>query len=286
MKSRCFICALLLLALSGCAMSQRPVTGVLFGEILWENTVYVRGDVTLEEGATLHIAPGTQVLFLPPLEGEDLLQVHPFFPGSELIIRGRILARGTADEPIVFRSAQADAGRGSWGAVNLRQSPEAIFSHCIFTQADSAIHSFDSLVRVEHSLFENNLVALRFNTSDIRIEHNLIRDNAAGIRFHYGAPIINNNHLVDNGKSFFITSHPRDYLIRNNNILRSREYSVVFGEEVPEDVQMADNYWGSTDPAQIEASLFDGRRLAYLGQLIYLPAATQPFAEAGPSWIR
>ncbi|MDO3379430.1 right-handed parallel beta-helix repeat-containing protein [Geoalkalibacter halelectricus] len=282
---RCYLtCVVLLVVLSGCTLAARPITGDLHGEIFWENTVYLRGDVTIEEGATLHIVPGTQVVFLPPVEGEDLLRIHPFFPGSELIVRGRILARGTAEAPIVFRAAREDAGAGSWGAVNLRQSPEAVFSHCIFTQADSAIHSFDSQVRVTQSIFQDNLVALRFNTSDMHISHNLIRGNDAGIRFHYGAPVIEFNHLVDNGRAFFFTSHPRDYVIRYNNILDSRDYAAVLGEEVPEDVLMADNHWGTNDPERIEARFFDGRRLSYLGNILYLPLAQHPFPDAGPAW--
>ncbi|WP_305046149.1 right-handed parallel beta-helix repeat-containing protein [Geoalkalibacter sp.] len=275
--------ALLGFCLTGCSVAQ-PLTGVLEGDQHWRGRVLLRGDVVLAEGATLHIAPGTQVLFLPPVESEDLLTLHPYFPGSELIVHGRLVARGTPSNPIQFRAADPEAGPGSWGAINLRESPEALFSHCIFTQADSAIHSFGSRVRVEHSLFEHNLVALRFNTSEIVIEHNLIRENDAGIRFHLGAPLIVNNILRDNNKSFFLTSDPRDYHIRHNNILGSREYAVVLGEEVPDEVMMADNYWGTTDARSIEDGFFDGRRLNHLGQVRYQPLATQPFAEAGPAW--
>ncbi|WP_305042759.1 right-handed parallel beta-helix repeat-containing protein [Geoalkalibacter sp.] len=279
------LAAFVLGILPGCA-APRPLTGLLEGDLHWQGRVLLRGDVVIAEGAHLHIAPGTRVLFLPPAEGEDRLTLHPYFPGSELIVHGRIIARGTPEKPIEFRAADAQAGPGSWGAINLRESPEAIFSHCIFTQADSAIHSFGSKVLVEQSLFERNLVAVRFNTSEIRIAHNLIRDNDAGIRFHLGAPVVINNDLRDNNKSFFLTADPRDYRITRNNILGSRQYAVVLGEDVPDDVQMAENYWGTMDAQVIETQFFDGRRLEHLGRVRYAPLLDRPVPEAGPAWTR
>ncbi len=275
-----------LLLLAGCASRPTVVRGELRGPLVWEGEVRISGDVVLGEGSDLVIRPGTTVLFLDPAPGEDRLSEHPNFPGSELIVRGHLRAEGTASSPITFRHAETSAPAGSWGGINLEKSPGATFRHCRFTQADSALHSQESRALVEQSLFEGNRVGVRFHSSAMRIAHNLFRENGTAIRFHFGAPSILANRLEGNGKGFFITSHPEDYLIEGNSVTGSREYSVVLGEEVPEDVDLAGNYWGSVDPAVIEEGFFDGRREGHLGRVRYRPFVLSPIAEAGPTWNR
>ncbi len=273
----------LLLMLSGCTINQKPlIRGVLHGELVWQGEVFVAGDVVLEEDAKLVILPGTRVRFMPPETGPDQLVEHPHFPGSELIIKGQIHAVGTAAEPIVFEAVDTDASAGFWGAINLVGSQEAVFEYCVFRQADSAIHSWDSQVYIEQSLFEDNLVGVRFNDSEILIEHNLLRNNQSAIRFHLGSPVICENEFSGNNVNVFVTSHPRDYHIENNSFGIPKEYQVVFGEEVPEDVSMPRNYW--VHAATQEDSFYDGRRSPYLGRVIVEPQRTAPSSQAGLSW--
>jgi hypothetical protein len=240
--------------------------------------------VIVPEGARVTIAPGTTILFLPPTAGEDQLTEHPNFPGSELIVRGTLVAEGNPAAPITFRFVDPDGSPGSWGGINLTGSPHASFRYCRFTQADSALHSQESHVSVEESLFEGNGVAIRFHSSDFRIENNLLRHNGTAIRFHFGAPLIRRNDIRDNDKGLFITSSPRNYRIEENNILGSRSYSVALGEDVPADVPMPLNYWGTPDPSVIEDSFFDGRRDSHLGEVLITPFAVSPIEGAGISW--
>ncbi len=278
------IMIVLAVCLCSCAVPQMPVAGTLHGEVSWQGRVYLDGDVVLGEGSRLLIAPGSEIVFLPASEGRDLLTAHPNFPGSELIIRGELVAEGTAAAPITFRHLDPRAPAGSWGGINLSQSPRASFRFCRFTQADSAVHSQESTVFVEESLFENNLVGIRFFSSDMLIENNLLRRNGTAIRFHFGSPVICRNEIVDNRRAFFFTSYPRDFHIRSNTIRGSSEYAVVLGEEVPDDVPMPENYWGTTDLAAIEASFFDGRRTGYLGAVRVVPVLAAADERAGISW--
>lgn len=270
---------------AGCAKPIPPLQGVLQGAQHWRGTVYLQGDVVLPAEASLVIAPGTEVIFLASPPELDLLQNHPNFPGSELIVRGRLIAEGTAERPITFRYVDPRAAAGSWGAVNIEGSPEVSFRHCRFRQADSAVHSRDARVTVEESVFENNLVGIRFNNTEILIERNLLQHNGAAIRFHLGAPVICQNLIRDNDVGLFLTSHPLGYHIEANNLINQRRYQVVLGEEVPDDVVMPRNYWGGTELEAIRQSLFDGQRSSYLGRVLVLPLAQQPIANAGPSWM-
>lgn len=263
---------------------QRTVSGDLSGDIVWTGQVNIHGDVVLKEGSQLTILPGTEVVF-QPAGSNDRFSAHPHFPGSELIVRGKVVAEGTPESPVVFRYVDESAAPGSWGGINVVESFDSSFAYAVFRQADSAIHSQDSRVYIEQSIFESNLVAIRFHTSEILIENNLIRNNGTGIRFHFGQPVICKNDIVGNGKGFFISSHPRNYLIENNSI-HANERNVVLGEEVPEDVSMLRNYWGTVDADLIQSSFFDGQLESYLGKVEFSPLRTEPDPASGINWNR
>lgn len=275
------------LLLAGCLLpGGTTVSGTLHGRIEWHGTVLIDGDVVVDADAVLTIAPGTQVLFLPPSTGRDRHIDHPHFPGSELIVKGRLLAEGTATAPIVFAHRDAAAAAGSWGGVNLVESPSTVFRYCFFRQADSAVHSQKSQVLVEACRFTGNLVAIRFHDSAIRIEHNSLYGNDTAIRFHGGAPVIRFNDLHDNDRGLFITAHPRDVTLTDNHLTGNRRFAVVLGEEVPEAIAMPGNWWGSEVAAVIETGFFDGRRVDYLGRIDYQPLAVKPIPEVGVPWNR
>jgi hypothetical protein len=95
------------------------VTEASVGEVLQGNinadrtldagTVWVlRGTVQVQDGATLTIEPGTLVLGDQPTQGTLLV-----------LQGGRLVADGTAAEPIVFTSALAPGSRakGNWGGI-------------------------------------------------------------------------------------------------------------------------------------------------------------------------
>jgi hypothetical protein len=262
-----------------------PVTGVVHGDTRWQGTVFIGGDVVIAETARLSIAPGSNVVFLPPVPGRDVFVDPPNFPGNELIVQGSLIAEGTATAPIVFRHADPAAPAGSWGGINLREGSEASFRYVRIVQANSAIHSHKSKASIEESRIENNLFGLRFNTTNFIIRNNLLRGNGTAIRFHFGAPVIRNNLIADNEQGFFITSYPRDYRIDGNNIVGNRRYTVVLGEEVPDDVEMSGNFWGTDDSEAIADSLFDGRVDNYLGKVLFAPFAEAPVFQIGPSWV-
>lgn len=271
--SRLLIAVSFLFLLGACTPVRRPqvIAGSIAVPQQWSGIVHIDGDVVIEETAVVHIAPGTEIVFLPPSPGTDRFVDHPHFFGSELIVRGRIHAGGTAAAPIVFRHVDPAAPAGSWGGINLVQTSGSSFRHCHFTQADSAVHSQDSTVTVSCSIFTGNRVAVRFHSSAIAITDNRLEKNGTAIRFHFGAPTISGNLLRENDKGMFITASPADYRISGNAIVASREAQVVLGEEVPDDVNLTGNFWGSVDPRQIEGGFFDGRRSDYLGKVRYAP---------------
>lgn len=278
--------ALLTLFLGACLGTAKPLSGMLSGDIHWRERVFVDGDLVLAEDSRLIIAPGTEVLFLTPGPGRDAWTEHPNFFGSELIVRGELIAEGTSAAPIVFAHADPGAAPGSWGGINLEPASRARFAFCHFTQADSAVHSQEANVSVSQSLFERNLVGIRFYSSAMHIENNLLRDNGTAIRFHFGAPLIRGNDIRDNQRAFFITAFPQDYRIEGNSIVDSSDYAVVIGEEVPDDVMMPGNYWEGKGFGGEEMPFYDERMSDYLGRVRIEPSLDAPPPNVGISWNR
>ncbi len=285
--SRLLLIALLPGLMTSCV--KRPasdvITGELHGTVHWQGDVQLRGDVVLAEDATLTIAPGSRVLFQTPQSGEDILTEHPYFIGSELIVRGRLIAKGTPAAPIVFSAADPAAEPGSWGGINIEDSIQAIFNHCSFSQADSAIHARRSWVSIANSRFRNNLVGIRFHDTDILIEKNLLENNGAAIRFHFGSPTIRLNRIQNNEKGLFITAAPWGYRIRNNSFINNRPYQVTLGEAVNERVDLTHNYWAE-DADYLTDFLYDGRLDDWLGVIEFQPLLSAPPTERESGWNR
>lgn len=278
--------ALLSMGCLGRLSAPTVVVGELHGDLAWSGEVFIGGDVTLAGDARLTILPGTTIRFLKPEGYPGGETDHPHFPGSELNVYGALTAIGTAAAPIVFAAADAAAPPGSWGAVNFAEHSSGTLGYCVFRQADSAVHSREAAVEVTESLFENNLVGIRFHTSAMRIERNLLRGNGTGIRFHFGAPLVRGNRFENNRVNLFVTAHPSNYLVEHNQFGLPQDYQVVLGEEVPEDVLLANNNWDGLPAAAVFERIFDGRRTPYLGRVQIEPVLVVPLGEAGPSWIR
>ena len=71
-------------------------------------------------------------------------------------------------------------------------------------------------------------------------------------------------------------SYPEDYIIEGNNVFGNHRYAVVLRGEVPDDVIMVGNYWGTGNLARITEALFDGHKDEYLGKVLFPPFAEDP----------
>ncbi len=117
-KTFTFIVLALMMFAAGYA-SNIDVSGSITGTVNWtkDNNYYLDGFVFVTDGAVLNIEAGT-VIRAYPGEAEN---------ASALIVKrgGKIMAEGTADEPIVFTSEQdndltrAMSFRGEWGGLIL-----------------------------------------------------------------------------------------------------------------------------------------------------------------------
>lgn len=315
-----FLLTYILLLMSGCATSKPIVQAYTSAELteksyglltldkdtVWEGRIRITGDIMVKEGATLTVLPGTVIRFdtiEPKLDtdgGGNMLGLDsPYFPGAEIIVRGRILAVGTADFPITFTSSDKAAKPGSWGAINLLGSNGNVVEFCRVYYAYNGVHNHAATAVILNNVFSENGTALSFKKADFShpcwmfIEHNMIVGNKSGISARncitniafndisnnefYGIWLregvdarVAYNNMTKNGKGIYLYKAPA-VKISYNNIYDNIEYNIAMAEENPSDVDASENWWGTLDTAVISSKIFDKAADETLGKVTFEP---------------
>jgi len=240
------------------------------GVAVWRGEVLIRGVVTVTKEGHLTIAPGTRVRFARiDRDGDGI-------GDAELLVEGGLVARGTAEAPIIFTSAAADPAPADWKYLYLDFAREGEIEHIISEYAYSGIQVHFCKARIRNSVFRHNVDGVRFSTVNLEVSGNLIHDNAHGLRYEErrSTARIHHNTFRDNQIGLFVvTRSSGGALIELNNILDSRNYQVKFALEQRDDVAFPRNWWGTPNP---EEQFFDRRRDPALGR------ASAPEPLSGP----
>ena len=178
-------------------IQKKPASGTISSNTIWiADTIIVNGDITVNDGITLTISPGTLVQF----------QGH-----YKITVNGTIVAPGTEKDKIAFTIkdtsgfSNLSSSNGSWFGIvfqndaagmngQMSNNDSSIFEHCIFEYAKDLEVQFTrasggaikcayfSKLRISNSLF-------RFNKS--------LKGGAIGLS-EISSPIIKNNTFFGN----------------------------------------------------------------------------------------
>ena len=131
-------------------VSRHYWTGRIEQDTTWCDTVYVIGDVTIASGATLTLAPDTQVHFMPY---HDDTQGGLDSTRAELIVEGRLHAQA---EGIVFRSATATSLGADWYGIVIKRGGLANVSNAAIRDGLRCLYAKrGGRVRMDHVAFAN-----------------------------------------------------------------------------------------------------------------------------------
>lgn len=138
------------------------VSGVISVDTTWSGEVLVTDTVVVLPDVTLTILPGTRVEF----------QHYRGYREPEkrlsLIIKGRILANGTAADPIYFSSDADDPQNGDWSMLRLipvAGQPVSSFHYCVFEFAQHGLNVWGASPDISHSAFRwNNWEGIYFES--------------------------------------------------------------------------------------------------------------------------
>ncbi len=170
-------------------------------DITWNGRVTIRGQVTIQPGATLTILPGTEVLFRRlDTNGDGLGE-------SVLHVLGTLRVLGEPDNWVLFSSAEEEPRPGDWDKVSLVASdlPDNVVRWARFSYGYQAFHDhfsavaltgviFDrnyrgvqfqesTSVTVDGAWFHHNRSAMRFRDSTVAISSALVEENVTGINY-------------------------------------------------------------------------------------------------------
>ncbi|NOK57378.1 MAG: hypothetical protein GFH27_549309n113 [Chloroflexi bacterium AL-W] len=125
-------------------------------------------NVTVNPDTTLTVVPGTTV--------------RVFGAATQLIVNGTLTAVGTADDPILFTSAQETPAPSQWKQI--------IFN-------PSSRNSSLEYVTVEYGGYFDPVIAIASTSVSIR-KSTVARNGGDGIEVSAGSPVITNNNIVAN----------------------------------------------------------------------------------------
>ncbi len=200
------------------AVPEVPLTATYKDEALpagytvWKGRVVINGQLRLPPESRLLVMPGTIVEFTRRDTNDDGIGENG------LQIQGHIIAKGTPENPIFFRSAEKDKRRGDWDSINILGSDLAqnIIEYCQIEDAYRGMHFHFSNVSVNRSILRNNYRGTQFQESLVSITNSLFFDNKSAIQTRDSEVIFHNNMIFGNlnGANFF-----RLNLLAENNVI-------------------------------------------------------------------
>lgn len=264
---------------------------VITADTVWQGDIRIRGVIAVKRGATLTIRPGTRVQF------HRIDRDRNEIGDGEILVEGRLIARGAGGNEIVFSSAEKTPKVNDWSYLQFLASDEGnVIEHCRFEHAFAGVMIHYADVRISDTLFRNNNRGLHYNTANLLVEHSTFTGNRIGIRFmrFEGDVRIRHNEISGNDTGvLFVRQHVNavdfDRLNRGdkvprferNNIADNRAYNFSLGEGQDRDLNVSGNWWGGMTREAVGELMYDRSKDEGLSRIIYEPFLTEPVPAAG-----
>jgi len=207
---------------------------------------YIDGKYEVAEGDTLVIEPGVTVYF--SYGGPSGGNPH------SLRIKGKLLAVGEPDNPILFTSNESQPTPNDWDKIKFHSSADeaSIMEHCIVEYSIQGIQTDRADVTIRNNVIRNiGKYGIKVVSSSPVIDNNTISTKNIGIRIgdeHGKAtpiPTITGNTLENNDFYGILVDSASEAVIRNNVFRNSGEYGV----------------YATVSEPQIEGNLFENNKI-------------------------
>jgi hypothetical protein len=143
----------------------------------------ISGDLTVQNGRTLTIEPGTEVC------------VSGAFT---LTIDGTLNIAGSISNPVIFRAVLATDALDSWNGLNVNSGATADIDYAYFKNGFQAVYSNSDTVSISNSIFQRNDAGI-FSAAANVIDSCAFLNNRDGIDvIASGIPTINNSIFYEN----------------------------------------------------------------------------------------
>ncbi len=276
MKS--FFTALLLFPLLFCScaglQSAEPILlqdQVISEDTTWSGEILIDGKVEVLRDATLRIAPGTVIRFAYRDADRDGLG------DGTLVVKGELLALGTIDQPISFRSARDNPQPGDWLEIAVDFSKQVHLRYCEIRDSAYTLHAHFTRGIVEDCHIHHNIDGCRIGQATFTLRHNLFEQQSGkGINFRNSRVRVEHNLIRKNAAGIFLFENDQPFSISDNNIVEN-QFQVRLGDFYLNDVSLQGNWWGTSDLQAIMAKVYDRNTDPEIGAV-----QLQPLAAAVP----
>ncbi len=278
------------------AVSLETGNTVISHDTVWSGLIKINGVVVVGRGVTLTIEPGSTIQFKRIDVNNDGIG------DGEIRVLGRLLARGSAQSPIIFQSGEAHPAPRDWSYVLIFTSGQKnVVQYCQFHNAFSGLQVHFSTAQVSNCLFSKNNEGLRFGRAKLIIKHNIFEQNNIGIRFtRMEGPVeIKFNEIRRNKTGMFLVPSGQNILdffdpghtgkpwneghlaIYKNNFDENEDYALKLGAKQKWNLGIGDNWWGVKNKNEIMTKIFDKHRDSALGEALIEPIIQQRITAAG-----
>ena len=221
--------AFLLLRFPVAAQSDvTTISGIISEDTTWSGNILITEKVTVSEGVTLTIEPGTNVKFKHWRPGyTDPVR------RTKLDIGGTLMAVGTPEKPIRFTSDAPNPEHSDWELINIGNPAipaqnQSILDYCIVEFGMGGVAANNGNFTLSNSIIRWSRCAnVWIDYSSAIITHNRIYGAGhGGIEMANSDPIISYNTLSDNGHGIvpITTSNPT---IHHNAIINNRGLGII-----------------------------------------------------------
>ncbi|MBU1708470.1 MAG: right-handed parallel beta-helix repeat-containing protein [Proteobacteria bacterium] len=177
---------------------------VLLGDTIWQGRIQINGLIRLPAKNRLIILPGTIIEFFKKDTNNDNIGENG------LLLQGVLIAKGTENKPIIFRSAETEKSQADWDAINIINSDGAqnLIEHCRIENAYRGLHFHFANVSVKKSFFSHNYRGIQFQESAVEVADNIFFANKNAIQARDSEIVFTGNSIIDNlsGANFYRAS--------------------------------------------------------------------------------
>lgn len=247
----------------------------------------------IDSNTTLHAA--NSPYFLP-----QIVQVGPnatltIEPGVEIIgsnsgfqVHGTLNAIGTSENPIIFRHAAILAS-----SIHVPGSATTTIRHSFIDHSILFMQGFDlkgNLI-IEDSVIDNTdslpnpfLKIGQANGTSLVLRKNIIKGAKFNFDSYWFLKVIN-NHISGSGELIDIDNLDGFSSVLSKNTILGKENSVTVGSRPfygTQEVFIGPNYWGTSDPVEIQKIIYDGNdnygqtNIAVLQDILLTPDLDTP----------
>jgi hypothetical protein len=132
--------------------------GVIFGKFEKDNGPFiVKGSLIVPAGEALEFGPGCVILMANY---------------ATITVFGRIIAKGTRQEPVVFQSGNKTPNPWDWDRIYCRSRNRSVFEYCIFRHSNYGVYAENGSVSIDRCSFEkNSLHGLVVKNADVTVKN-------------------------------------------------------------------------------------------------------------------